>query len=447
MKKRLSALLASAIFLASLCGCKNEPEPPIDNPAPADDNIRVMPIEEPKPEWEYSENIFDDGISIKAYNGNDVVAAIPAEIDGKTVTRLGYYFEIKNDVTKTLKFPASIEEIPTDTIGANLTEFIVDEGNENYFSKNGCIFVKSYKESDELIKCPQGIEGEFEVPDGTEAIRSGAFYGCAKITAVKLPESIAYIGASAFCDCTSLKSAKIPENITWIYSNLFRGCTSLETVEIHEDVYSIDAHAFEGTPFLEKLIEQDPLVVINGILVDGTTLKGEVVIPDTVETIAPKAFVSSLLDENTEITKVTLPESFTMVDNDAFSNCTALETVILPEGLKYIEWCAFENCKSLKSIELPSGLEDISFNAFKGCTSLKSVDIPDGVKAIGMDAFENCENLERVTVPDSVVRTDFGGCFYGCEKINVTFKGVTYTAANIDEFYAAVEENAKGEAQ
>lgn len=441
MRFRILSIIICTIFLATLCGCNNEPEPPVDEPAPP---VRVMPIEEPLPEWEYSENLFD-GITIRAYNGNDVVAEIPAELDGKPVTQLSLFFEITNDVTTTLKFPASIEDIPSGDLGKNLTEFIMDEGNERYFSKNGCIFYKSYSGNDVLAKCPQGRSGEFVVPNDVESISGGAFNGCDKITSVKLPESVQYIGGMAFYNCTALTSVNLPEALTSIDSYSFEGCTSLETLEIPEGVSDIGAHAFDGTPFLEKLIEQDPLVVINGILVDGSALKGEVVIPDTVTEITGGAFVPSHEDENTTLTKVTLPEGLTIVDYDAFEDCTALETVILPESIRYIRFSAFENCTSLKSIDLPSGLISIGMCAFRGCTSLTEVDIPDGVTSIDMEAFEGCENLERVSVPDSVIRTSLNDCFEGCEKINVTFKGKTYTAANIEEFYAAVEENAAGE--
>lgn len=443
MRFRILSIIICTIFLATLCGCHNEPEPPVDEPAPP---VRVMPIEEPKPEWEYSENLFD-GITIRAYNGNDVVAEIPAELDGNPVTWISIFFEINNDVTTTLKFPASIEDIPNGEIGKNITEFIVDEGNEVYFSRNGCIFRKAFSENgnDAFVKCPQGKSGEFEVPDGVGSISGGAFSGCDKITAVKLPESVGYIGGFAFNNCTALTSINLPEALTSIDSYSFQGCTSLETLEIPESVSDIGGHAFDGTPFLEKLIEQDPLVVINGILVDGSALKGEVVIPDTVTEITGGAFVPAHENENTVLTKVTLPEGLTSVGYDAFADCVALETVILPESIRYIRFSAFENCISLKSINLPSGLTSIGMCAFRGCTSLTEVDIPDGVTSIDMEAFEGCENLERVSVPDSVIYTSMNDCFEDCEKINVTFKGKTYTAANIDEFYAAVEENAKGD--
>lgn len=437
MKKKLFAILISALFLVSLCGCNNKTDSSAGDPVVTPpENERVNPIAETKPEWEYKIDEDSGGIVIQAYNGTAVDVEIPAEIDGKPVKRLGYFFSIENDISETLKIPACVEYIPEGRLGENLTELIVEEGNENYYSKDGFIFRKLYNEKAELFCCPQGKKGEIVLPDGIYGIGDGAFGGCAGITAVRIPESVEYIG-DAFSDCTSLTSVNLPKTLTRIEGFTFSGCTSLETLDIPETVTDISMHAFEGTPFLQKLIKQDPLVVINGILVDGTTLKGEVTIPDNVTKISYEAF-TPYWDENTEIKKITLPESFTEIDSGAFKNCTALEEVILPAGLKRIEMDAFAGCSSLKSIEFPDGFEEISWYSFRDCKSLTSVDIPDGVTEIGMRSFQDCENLERVSVPDSVVDVGLNNCFDGCPKISVTFKGKTYTAANIDEFYAAV---------
>lgn len=441
MKKRVLSLLVCAAIAATLCGCGDK-TPSAPEPVQPD-NDRVNPIEESKPEWEYKED--EDGITVEKYNGRDTVVKIPAEIDGKPVKRLGYFFGVENDVSTTLEIPSSVDYIPDGMLGENLTELIVEEGNENYYSEDGFIYRKLYNGNAEFFCCPQGKKGEVIVPDGVVRIGDSAFSGCAGITAVRIPESVTYIG-TAFCNCTSLTSVNLPKTLIQISGYTFQGCTSLETLDIPETVTDISMHAFEGTPFLQKLIEQDPFVVINGILVDGTTLKGEVTIPDSVKKISYEAF-APYWGENTEITKITLPEGFTDTVAGVFKNCTALEEVRLPEGLTETGLDTFENCGSLKSIDLPSGLTKIGWYSFRRCTGLTSIDIPNGVTEIGMSAFQNCENLERVRVPDSVVDVGLNDCFDGCEKISVTFKGKTYTAANIEEFYKAVEENAMGDTQ
>ncbi len=441
MKKRVLSVLAVLVVMGTLCGCGGETEslPETELSAPQIDNTRVNPIEESLPEWEYDEE--EDGISVTEYNGNSAVVRIPEEIDGKPVKRIGYLFRVKNNSSVTLEIPACVEYIPYSELGDSLTEIVVDEGNERYFSRDGILYENAYG-STALYSCPQGRRGEVVVPDDTAEIGSYAFGGCKSITAVKIPESVERIRNGAFNGCSSLTSVNIPKAVTKIDGFVFEDCTSLESLEIPETITDISMYAFSGTPFLKKLIEKDPFVVINGILVDGTALKGEVTLPDNIKTIAYGAF-STYDEDNTELKKVILPESFTTIPSGAFSYCEALEEVRLPKGLTEIEAYAFENCSSLKSIEFPDGLEAIGWYAFENCVSLTSVDIPDGVTEVGMSSFRGCENLTQVNVPDSVIDVGLNDCFENCEKVNVTFMGKTYTAAELEQFYAAVAENAK----
>lgn len=436
-----SVLAASMLFL---CGCGDRTASDSNQSFDRPNNDRVNPIIEPEPEWDYYESS-NEYIVLQGYNGKDRVVTVPTELDGKPVKRLGLFFSVDNGVTATLKIPASVEDIWNIDGGDSLVELIVDEANPKYYSQDGCIYLKSNPDTysvNELFRCPTGRKGEFVVADGTEWIHSGAFENCRSLTSVKLPESVKYI-SNAFIDCVSLTNVELPETLSKIGSMAFSGCTSLETLDIPEDA-NISAHAFDGTPFLEKLIEKDPIVVINGILVDGTAVSGEAVIPDGVQIIAYGAF-APYDGVNTELKKVTFPESCTFIDTGAFLDCEGLEEVIFPEGLWEIGPNAFENCVSLKNVEFPSGLVEIGMEAFRGCTGLTSLDIPDGVTELSWGAFRDCVNLERVSVPDSVVYTGYIGCFEGCEKVSVTFKGKTYTADNIDEFYAAVEENSAQE--
>lgn len=440
MKKRALSLVLCAAAIMALCGCGSKSEssaPSVAQP----DNDRVNPVEEVKPEWEYKEMYYGSGFAVTAYNGKSATATIPSEIDGAPITQIGYSFSVENDVTTTLKIPACIEYIGSIN-GKGLTDFVVEEGNERYYSKDGCLYYNGYFAST-FIRCPQGRSGTVTVEDRTKLIERNAFEDCAGLTSVGLPESLESIGGAAFSDCASLTDVNLPEGLTSIGYSAFQDCTSLETLDIPETVTDIGSNAFYGTPFLQKLIEQDPMVVINGILVEGKKLSGEVTVPDNVTAISANAF-SSYREENTEIKKVILPEGMEEIDG-AFEHCAGLEEVVLPKSLKKIGSNAFGYCGNLKCIELPSGLTSIGMFAFNCCESLTSVDIPDGVTLIDMGAFAYCKNLERASVPDSVVNIVMNDCFEGCEKINVTFRGKTYTAANMDEFYAAVEENAQRE--
>jgi len=54
-----------------------------------------------------------------------------------------------------------------------------------------------------------------------------AFYYCAGLTSVTIPNSVTTIGSSVFSGCTSLTSVTIPNSVTSIGSQGFHSCTSL----------------------------------------------------------------------------------------------------------------------------------------------------------------------------------------------------------------------------
>ena len=61
-------------------------------------------------------------------------------------------------------------------------------------------------------------------------IGSAAFYGCANLSWITIPNSVTYIGASALKDCVGLTSVTIPGNVTDISREAFWGCTGLTSV-------------------------------------------------------------------------------------------------------------------------------------------------------------------------------------------------------------------------
>lgn len=416
MKKRMPALICAAAVALGGCGkpADKVPDPALSSPVIGDD--REILIEKPGDVWEY--DVEDDGsIELKRYTGSRENLKIPTEIDGKPVKYLGYGFNASDKVT-TLEIPATIEEIRDQCMfGDRLETITVTEDNEKYYSKDGMLFYKTDDilfDKDELFICPRGKSGAVVVPEGTKAIGGYAFSGCEGITSVKLPESVERIEAGAFSGCTSLTSVNFPAAVTQIDGYTFDGCTSLETLDIPETVTDISQYPFNETPFQNRIAERDTFVVINGILVDATRAEGDIVIPDGVRKISHGAFTPKR-GENTWLTGVSIPESVESVYGRAFEDCTALERVQLSSGLKKLGSSMFRNCKALKNIV-----------------------IPDGVTDIGMYAFGGCENLESVTVPDSVTDTGYHSCFDDCEKVNVTYKGKTYTAENITDFYMAV---------
>lgn len=139
-------------------------------------------------------------------------------------------------------------------------------------------------------------------------------------------------------------------------------------------------------------------------------------IPDTIggEPVTAIGSAAFYYGNSSEITRITIPDSVTSIDSNAF-----------------------DSCSSLTSINIPDGVTVIRYNTFSGCTSLTSVTIPDSVTAIEFCAFLSCSSLASITIPDSV--TEVGdNAFNGCENIKATYKGVTYDYDHISDLYSAI---------
>ncbi|SDB36726.1 Leucine rich repeat-containing protein [Ruminococcaceae bacterium FB2012] len=93
-------------------------------------------------------------------------------------------------------------------------------------------------------------------------------------------KKVTSIGEFAFSKCTSLTDIVIPDSVKNISSNAFLRCKNLTIITIPESVTSIGFDAFLGTKWLENMQNKDPLVVVNGILIDGTACSGDVTVPE-----------------------------------------------------------------------------------------------------------------------------------------------------------------------
>lgn len=85
----------------------------------------------------------------------------------------------------------------------------------------------------------------------------------------------------------------------------------------------------------------------------------------------------------------------------AFSECYFLTSVTIPNSVTNIEVDAFYHCP-LKSIDIPDSVISIGDRTFESCNGLTNIEIPYGVKSIGGYAFASSDSLTNVNIPDSV---------------------------------------------
>lgn len=271
-----------------------------------------------------------------------------------------------------------------------------------YIEENGGITITGYIGADTEVVIPRMIENKpvsqigesafshcesltsVSIPDDVTEIGDYAFEFCNALTKVTIPGGVTKIGNYAFEFCHSLESVTIPKSVTEIGNYAFYNC-NLRSVDIPESVTEIGGHAFDSTPWIKDKRKEDPLVVINGILIDGQACGGDV----------------NILYNVTKIGRG-----------------------------------AFELCESLTSVTIPESVTEIGGNAFNNCTTLTSVTIPEGMMVIGELAFTDCTSLSSVTLPDSMTRIG-DGAFMNC-KCDVTYSGKTYKPEQYNDLYTAI---------
>ena len=182
-------------------------------------------------------------------------------------------------------------------------------------------------------------------------------------------------------------------------------------------------------------IDGQPVKVIGGYLLDHFEMRPfleSVVIPDTVEIIAPMAFFSC-----TNLVSVDFGEGVREIGYEAFRECKALKKIILPSRLEKIGTNAFFGCSSVTEIFIPKSVKmwdyDSSKGTFANCISLKTLTFEEGLEQIGCwSTFMGAESLERVEIPASVKKIA-PLAFNSCPSLTaVVFKG---DAPYVDEGY------------
>ena len=274
-----------------------------------------------------------------------------------------------------------------------------------------------------------------EIPNSITSIGDNAFYNCTSLNSITIPDSVTSIEDFTFYNCESLTSITIPDSVTNIGKQSFYNCRSLTSITIPERVSSIGAFAFDATPWLEAQREINPLVIVNGILIDGNACNGDVILPNSITSIGDGAFYNC-----TSLNSITISDSVTSIGNYVFSNCKLLTSITISDSVTSIGNNAFLDCEALNSITISESVTSIGNNAFSGSAWLEAqrkinplvivngilIDgttctgdyiIPNGVTSIGGYAFYNCKSLTSIIIPNSV--TSIGeSAFFNCESLS-----------------------------
>lgn len=139
------------------------------------------------------------------------------------------------------------------------------------------------------------------------------------------------------------------------------------------------------------------------------------IIPEGTKRIGAGAFAFSRMKN------ISVPDSVTTIDAEAFGECIYLNEIELPPKIKILD-LTFRLCMSLTNIILPSTIESIVRDTFMYCKSLTSITFPSSVKTIGDGAFFST-GLTSITIPESVTSIESGAFGHNTDLTEVTFEG------------------------
>lgn len=290
-------------------------------------------------------------------------------------------------------------------------------------------------EAEALEECEQAEEENIAFDDGTkDAVQASAEYSDGKFTwtldgngtltitgnNTELTENEVSESAlkNAGIDFSRVNKLVIGNGITgfdrWGMWNLKK---YIKELEIHGNAgMNMPEQCFYDVPNIESVVISGAVDVPRDMFGKCTGLK-KVTLKNGVRSIGEDAFrdcssLESVIFENTVLEKISdgafwgcsalssiaLPDSVTEIERNAFFE-TGLRNIQLPEKLTLIGGGAFCNCKNLKQVQLPPQLKELGEGAFFNCENLAQIQLPSQLNKLGGDAFRDCTSLDKIDIP------------------------------------------------
>ena len=451
----------------------------------------------------------DNDVYLMGYTGDECDLVLPNSLSGRTYQIYSHAFESANITSIVIpKGVTKISEYAFRDCSALLRAEIGSLGDIGNYAFSNCINLKTITigEGAKLIGdfAFENCEalGGVKIPDSVIVIGRWAFNNCYSIKNVTLGSGLTEIEEAAFQCCVSLKGIHLPDSVKIVHDYAFNQCHSLSwaklgagletigtsafggritSVELPKNIQSIGKNAFYSKNLVE-IINHSSLNIKVGSTEHGGIARGvfEVHRGDTkainqngfifytyggvnylityvgedTEPVLPESYNGQTyvirryaFYNNTDITKVTISDKVTSIENNAFDDATNLEYVKLGANVTDIGDKAFTGC-AIKSVYIPEGLRNLADNAFdslaefvvsEGNSVYKSIDgnlyskdgtrllkyangktdsrfyVPEGVTEIGGSAFSEALYLKKIILPDGLLKigsSAFSGCLH-----------------------------------
>lgn len=234
----------------------------------------------------------------------------------------------------------------------------------------------------------------------------GAFSGCESLSNIELPESLQTINTLCFYGCYKLSTIKVNPANTYLATDgkaIFNKDKTVLYTAIPVTSYNVPStvrelryYAFSNQKDMTSITLPEGLVNISSYAFEFCSKLEHLVIPSTVDSIGENAFYSC-----SALQQINIPQGIKSLANEVLAH-TGIKTLDIPSSVNYIGEKAFRNCESLQSTKLPEGLTLLNDELFDGCKQLSDIQIPSTVTTIKKAAFNDCKALKTITLPASL---------------------------------------------
>ena len=223
-----------------------------------------------------------------------------------------------------------------------------------------------------------------------------------------------YMDSSVIMACVAKGNVRIPKDVDSITAEPFRWCSGIKS-------FSVDRGNTACTAVNGLLLTKDGKAIIRGI-------NGKVKIPDSVTSIWGYVISKDYIARMAEVLGSTVDNvTFNLersIDTWAFDGCDVSSFSVGPKNLWFSSSDGhllskdgkrfIKGCNGMSKVHVPSGVEVIESNAFSDCSKVQTIVMPESVREI-KGPFAACDKLKSVVFEgSSAVHTDdafegFGG--------------------------------------
>ena len=212
------------------------------------------------------------------------------------------------------------------------------------------------------------------IPNSVTSIGNNAFYGCTGLISITIPNSVISIGYGAFVGCTGLTNITIPNSVTSIEDYAFYGCTGLISIAIPDSVTSIKESAFSDCTNLDK------------IYYDGS--------PSQWKKIAVMADNEAFLEANVYFTRCGKDTLWSVDEETHTLTISGTGDMFDFDSAEQLPW--YSESEKIRALSIENGVTSVGSRCIYGSGEVESILFPKTIRTIANSASAACASLRDV---------------------------------------------------